>query len=99
MVMELVDGSPITTYCDSDALDIDQRLRLLRLVCDATQHAHQALIVHLDLKPSNIFVSQDGQVKLLDFGIAKLLQPDRRFPTGPPMSTVHLRSPTPLPSN
>jgi eukaryotic-like serine/threonine-protein kinase len=76
MVMELVDGLPITTYCDTHRLDIDERLRLFRVVCDATQHAHQALVVHRDLKPSNIFVSRDGQVKLLDFGIAKLLDSD-----------------------
>jgi serine/threonine-protein kinase len=77
LVMELVDGDPITTHCDSRRLTIDARLRLFKVVCDATQHAHQSLVVHRDLKPSNIFVSRTGQVKLLDFGIAKLLQPDR----------------------
>jgi serine/threonine-protein kinase len=76
MVMELVDGSPITAWCDDRRLTIDDRLRLFRVVCDATQHAHQALVVHRDLKPSNIFVSRDGQVKLLDFGVAKLLEPE-----------------------
>lgn len=82
MVMELVDGSPITTYCDTHRLGIDERLRLFRLVCHATQHAHQALVVHRDLKPSNIFVSVDGQVKLLDFGVAKLLEAEPGVPEG-----------------
>jgi serine/threonine-protein kinase len=76
MVMELVDGLPITEHCDRNRLGIDERLRLFRDACHATQHAHQALVVHRDLKPSNIFVSALGQVKLLDFGIAKLLEPD-----------------------
>jgi serine/threonine protein kinase/tetratricopeptide (TPR) repeat protein len=78
LVMEYVDGAPLTTYCDSRRLTIDDRLRLFRIVCAATQHAHQSLVVHRDLKPSNIFVSTAGDVKLLDFGIAKLLDPDGR---------------------
>jgi serine/threonine-protein kinase len=76
MVMELVDGAPITTWCDARRLSVEERLRLFLVACHATQHAHQALVVHRDLKPSNIFVSADGEVKLLDFGIAKLLEPD-----------------------
>ncbi len=77
LVMEYVDGSPITTYCDEQRLTIEDRLRLFRAVSNATQHAHQSLVVHRDLKPANIFVSQTGEVKLLDFGIAKLLEPER----------------------
>ena len=76
LVMEYVEGSPITTYCDTSRLTIDNRLRLFTTVARATQYAHQALVVHRDLKPLNIFVSTAGEVKLLDFGIAKLLEPD-----------------------
>ena len=76
LVMELVDGIPITEWCAAERLSLDARLRLFRVVCDAVQHAHRALVVHRDLKPSNIFVSRSGNVKLLDFGIAKLLDPE-----------------------
>jgi serine/threonine-protein kinase len=72
--MELVEGGePIDRYCDSHDLTIDQRVDLFITVCDAVSYAHQRLIIHRDLKPSNILVKADGQVKLLDFGIAKLL--------------------------
>ena len=74
--MELVDGEPITTYCDRKSLSIDTRLRLFCRVCDAVQYANGRLIVHRDLKPANIFVSAAGDLKLLDFGIAKLLTDD-----------------------
>jgi eukaryotic-like serine/threonine-protein kinase len=72
-VMELVDGAPITEWCDQRRLSIEERLRLFCVVCRAVQHAHGALVVHRDLKPANTFVSSQGEVKLLDFGIAKLL--------------------------
>jgi serine/threonine protein kinase len=72
-VMEYVEGAPLTTYCRSHALPLRDRLRLFRSVCEAVQHAHQHLVVHRDLKPSNILVTEDGRVKLLDFGIAKQL--------------------------
>lgn len=73
IVMEYVDGVPINIYCDHHRLTIEQRLRLFQKVCAAVQCAHQHLIVHRDLKPSNILVTIDGTPKLLDFGIAKLL--------------------------
>lgn len=73
LVMEYVDGVPITEYCDRWRLPIAERLRLVRKVCLAVQHAHQNLVVHRDLKPGNIFITPDGKVKLLDFGIAKIL--------------------------
>jgi serine/threonine protein kinase/tetratricopeptide (TPR) repeat protein len=76
LVLELVDGVPINEWCATQGLPLEARLRLFRVVCDAVQHAHRALVVHRDLKPSNIFVSRSGSVKLLDFGIAKLLDPD-----------------------
>ena len=76
LVMELVEGEPITEWADRHRLDVDARLDLFAQVADAVGFAHKHLIVHRDLKPSNVLVGHDGQVKLLDFGIAKLLEPD-----------------------
>jgi TolB-like protein/Tfp pilus assembly protein PilF len=72
-VMEHVDGVPITSYVREEKLSVTQRLQLFLKVCEAVQFAHQHRVVHRDLKPGNIFVRQDGEPKLLDFGIAKLL--------------------------
>ena len=71
--MEYVKGEPITSYCDARSLGITSRLALFTAVCDAVQYAHQNLVVHRDLKPSNTLVTPEQQVKLLDFGIAKVL--------------------------
>jgi serine/threonine-protein kinase len=75
--MELVDGAPIDSYCDERRLTVDERIDLFSAVCDAVQYAHQQFVIHRDLKPSNILVRDGGQLKLLDFGIAKLLDPLR----------------------
>jgi serine/threonine-protein kinase len=76
LVMEFVEGEPLTQYCDRERCSIRRRLELFLDVCDAVRAAHASLIVHRDLKPSNILVGAGGQVKLLDFGIAKLLDAD-----------------------
>jgi serine/threonine-protein kinase len=71
--MEYIAGIPLLAYCDAKRLDVDARLALFRQVGEAVQYAHQQLIVHRDLKPSNILVTESGEPKLLDFGIAKVL--------------------------
>ncbi len=73
LVMEFVEGDPITAWCDARRLSVSARLLLFRQVCDAVQYAHKNLVVHGDIKPGNILVTADGTAKLLDFGIAKLL--------------------------
>ena len=75
LVMELIEGASIDSYCDARKLSITERLQLFRQVCAAVQYAHQRLVIHRDIKPNNILVTEDGTPKLLDFGIAKLLDP------------------------
>jgi tRNA A-37 threonylcarbamoyl transferase component Bud32 len=73
LVMELIEGAPIDEYCATRRLSIAERLQLFLTTCSAVSHAHRHLVVHRDLKPSNILVTHDGTVKLLDFGVAKVL--------------------------
>lgn len=74
LALEYVDGEDIIQYCDARKLPLDRRLRIFLDVCKAVAHAHQRLVVHRDLKPQNILVTAEGRVRLLDFGIAKLIE-------------------------
>lgn len=76
LVMDYINGVPLMEYCDTHKLSIDERLSLFQSVCEAVQHAHRNAIIHRDLKPSNIYITGDGTVKVLDFGIAKLIESD-----------------------
>ena len=94
LVMELVDGEPIDQYCSARKLSIDESLRLFLRVCSGVQYAHQHLVIHRDLKPGNILVSPDGTPKLLDFGIAKILDPGSSPNTNEPtMNAMRMLTP------
>lgn len=93
-VMEFIVGKPLYEYCDDNRLNIRQRLALFRSICRAVAAAHELTIIHRDLKPSNILVNEEGKPKLLDFGIAKVLDPDLMETDGEPTAT-QLRVMTP----
>ncbi len=94
-VMEYVDGRPITEYCNENQLSIEERLDLFSTVVETVQYAHRSLIIHRDLKPSNVLVRDDGAVKLLDFGIAKVLDvgPNESFAAPSTRTGRHLMTP------
>jgi serine/threonine protein kinase len=94
VVLEFVAGVPIDEYCARHGLSIADRLKLFRTVCSAVQYAHQNLVVHRDLKPGNILVTEDGVPKLLDFGIAKIVDPEQEG-TGRDRSLTVMRIMTP----
>ena len=75
-IMEYVEGFPIHDYCDRNLLSVKDRLGLFIKVCEAVQYAHQTLVIHRDIKPTNILVTEEGRAKLLDFGIAKIVDPE-----------------------
>ncbi|MFN2976969.1 serine/threonine-protein kinase [Terriglobus aquaticus] len=81
LAMEFVDGDTLTGTCDTQRMPIRDRIQLFLQVCDAVSYAHRMLVVHLDLKPSNILVSRSGEAKLLDFGTSKLVDPDSALTT------------------
>ena len=95
LVMEYVEGKPLDQYCDENRLDLRKRLKLFIDICAAVQYAHQNLIIHRDLKPANILVTADGTAKLLDFGIAKLLNRNNISNTASELTRMNERLLTP----
>src|SRR5688572_6270834 len=95
LVIEYVDGKSIEQYCNDNKLGVHARLELFEKVCSAVDYAHRNLVVHRDLKPANILVTADGTPKLLDFGIAKLLNPDPAWATVAAVTRVQDRLLTP----
>lgn len=93
LAMEYVDGKPIDEYCAGNRLTVRERLQLFCRVCDAVSHAHRNLVVHRDIKPTNILVTADGAPKLLDFGIARLIAEEG--PSGMPLTLTGMRVLTP----
>ena len=98
LVLEYVEGQPLDDYCDQHQLSLRERLHVFRTVCAAVHYAHQNLVVHRDLKPSNILITSDGTPKLLDFGIAKILNPESfdqllSQPVDQTLSSVRLMTP------
>ncbi|MEM8885747.1 MAG: protein kinase [Planctomycetota bacterium] len=93
IVMELIDGRSLLQYADEEKLDARARLKLLAQVCDIVAHAHQRGVIHRDLKPSNILVTDDGQPKVLDFGLARRVEHDGQTMTGLVLGTLGYMSP------
>lgn len=92
-IMEYVEGVPADTYCEAGTRSADEILNLFEQICEAVIYAHQHLVVHRDLKPGNILVNSNGRVKLLDFGIAKLVSEDPELDVSNTKTALHLMTP------